>query len=218
MQQTYTILGADGQKYGPVNLDQIKNWIQEGRIGAETSVWRSDQTNWAPASSFSELGGVTQAVAATVVPPPSIPTAPIQSADLLALEKRIKNGAGWFYWIAGLSLINTISALSGSEFGFILGLGMTDVVNVIAREFGSVGKIIAIVMDAVLLGMFGLFGFFAGKRHQWAFIVGMVIYGIDALIFIVASEWLSVGFHGFALFCIFQGLKANSEHKALQRA
>ena len=219
MQPTYTILGADGQKYGPVTLDQIKGWIQEGRIGADTSVWRSDQTAWAPASNFSELGAVPQAVAVATAVPPAIPSTStrIQTAETEALEKRIKNGAGWFYWIAALSLINTISALSGSEFGFIIGLGLTDIVNAIARELGSGGTIVAIVLDAILLGMFGLFGFFAGKRHQWAFLVGMIIYGLDGLIFVVASQWLSVAFHAFAVFSIFQGFKANSEYKALQR-
>src|SRR5207253_1864194 len=41
------------------------------------------------------------------------------------LERQRRNGAQWFYWIAGLSLINAAIALAGQEWRFILGLGVT---------------------------------------------------------------------------------------------
>ena len=35
--------------------------------------------------------------------------------EMLNLANRVHSGANWFYWIAGLSLINSVILLSGSE-------------------------------------------------------------------------------------------------------
>lgn len=51
----YKIIGGDGREYGPVPLDELKNWIREGRIGRETLVCRTDVGVWLAASKFSEL-------------------------------------------------------------------------------------------------------------------------------------------------------------------
>ena len=34
----YTVMGEDGQDYGPVTADQIYDWIGEGRLGKKTSL------------------------------------------------------------------------------------------------------------------------------------------------------------------------------------
>ena len=41
------------------------------------------------------------------------------------LEKRFRTGANGFYWIAGLSVINSILWLRGSQTTFLMGLGIT---------------------------------------------------------------------------------------------
>src|SRR5256885_15512759 len=46
-----------------------------------------------------------------------------------ALESQRRNGAQWFYWVAALSLINCVVALTGAQWRFILGLGVTQVVQ-----------------------------------------------------------------------------------------
>jgi hypothetical protein len=42
----------------------------------------------------------------------------------------------------------------------------------------------------------------------WAFIVGMVLYGLDALLTVLATYWLGVAFHAWVLFSLFVGLTA----------
>ena len=42
----------------------------------------------------------------------------------------ILNAARWFWWIAGLSLVNTVLFYSGSNTSFIVGLGLTTVAAV----------------------------------------------------------------------------------------
>lgn len=152
-------------------------------------------------------------------------TAPTQDTVLagqiqqkMVLQSRMKGGASWFYWIAGLSIINTVIVLSGSNWHFLAGLGITDVITYVAQKAGNVGTVVALVLNAFALGMFVLFGVFAHKRHTWAFIVGMTIYGLDALIFLLGHDILSIAFHAFALFQIFKGMQAANALTELERS
>ena len=43
---------------------------------------------------------------------------------------------------------------------------------------------------------------------MWAFVVGGVLYAIDALIFVFLGDWLAIGIHAFALFGIVGALRA----------
>ena len=220
MNHTYQVVGADGQVYGPVSLEELRQWAQEGRINETTQLYRSDQTAWQPAAAFPELGlpAATPSAAPAavrVVTPTATPAsaAPIAAAgpspaSLAPVLQQVKSGAGWFYWIAGLSLVNTIASLSGSGWGFIIGLGVTQVFDAIAGAAGGGGKFIAIGLDAVVLGIFVLFGFLAGKCKGWAFLVGMILYALDGLIFLVMADWMATGFHVLALFFMFKGWQA----------
>ena len=34
----YRVIGADGKEYGPVTLEQLKTWVAESRLNAQTKV------------------------------------------------------------------------------------------------------------------------------------------------------------------------------------
>ena len=128
------------------------------------------------------------------------------------LGKQLKDGGSWFYWIAGLSLVNSVLALSGSGMSFILGLGVTQIFDGLAQGMGSgAGLAVAVVLDLLAAAVFVFFGVFANKRHTWSFVVGMALYALDGLIYLIAQEWLGIGFHAFVLFCLFRGFKACRE-------
>jgi hypothetical protein len=128
------------------------------------------------------------------------------------LQRRLLSGANWFYWIAGLSLVNSVAALSGSNWRFIAGLGITQILDAIAREgfsnAGSAVKIIAFIFDLLVACVFVVFGIFAGKKMTWAFAVGMFIYALDAVLFLFGMDILAIAFHAYALYCLFRGLRA----------
>ena len=42
----YTVMGEDGKEYGPVFADQIRAWIQEGRLGAKTPIKAAADKDW----------------------------------------------------------------------------------------------------------------------------------------------------------------------------
>lgn len=128
------------------------------------------------------------------------------------LEARFNGGAGWFTWIAGLSLINTAVFMFGGNMSFIAGLGITQLIDgfaySFAREVGLIPICIAIFLDVLIAAGFYFIGRLSKKRKKAAFITGMVLYGLDALIFLWVSDYMSIAFHGFALWGIFRGLKA----------
>jgi hypothetical protein len=53
----YYIIGGDQQEYGPLSADQIRQWIAEGRLNAQTQVRLADSTQWQPLTAFPELAG-----------------------------------------------------------------------------------------------------------------------------------------------------------------
>jgi hypothetical protein len=58
----YKIIGADQKEYGPVSIDQLRQWLTEGRLNGETLVRAEGQQTWRPLSSLPEFAGL--------VPPP----------------------------------------------------------------------------------------------------------------------------------------------------
>ena len=75
-------------------------------------------------------------------------------AQRLQLEQRVRSGASWFYWIAGLSIINSIIQLSGGNWHFIFGLGITSIVDALAANLGKTGVVLDLVINVFIAGVF----------------------------------------------------------------
>jgi len=80
----YRILGADGREYGPANLDQMREWIGQGRVNAQTRVQAEGSPEWRNASEIPELQAflanpaAARAVTAASSQPPAPATKPRQ--------------------------------------------------------------------------------------------------------------------------------------------
>lgn len=144
-------------------------------------------------------------------------------SELMNMTRRMKNGAGTFYWIAGLSVINSLVSVFGGGMVFVIGLGATMFIDAIAlllaKDVGGsssivlgMGFLFSLVFDIIFVA----FGYFAGKGHRWAFITGMVLYGLDALLMLSFKEWIGFAFHLYFLWGIWQGFQALGKLKALQ--
>jgi hypothetical protein len=68
----YKIIGADGQPYGPVSTEQIRRWIAENRVNAQTKIQLEGAPDWKPISTFPEFADALAARATQ--PAPSPPT------------------------------------------------------------------------------------------------------------------------------------------------
>lgn len=156
-----------------------------------------------------------------VIPLNEVPEEVMQAAQ--ALAKKHMDGSGWFYWIAGLSLINSVVVLSGSDWSFLIGLGATQIVDyfllsvteVIEASSRTIVLAIAFLIDAIIAGTFFLWGLLSRKGHRWAYILGIVLYSLDGLIFLAFQDWPSLGFHIFALYFIINGLTASGQLQQL---
>jgi len=53
---TYKIIGADQKEYGPIDAEQIRQWISEGRLNSQTRACLEGTQEWKPLGSFPEFG------------------------------------------------------------------------------------------------------------------------------------------------------------------
>jgi len=216
MPTSYEIIGADGAGYGPVALNELRNWVKQGRVVGSTQVRRGGEEHWSTASSFPELGVVDR------VGSPALESVS-DTAETEELEKRIKSGGSWFYWIAALTLTNSIIVLAGSDWSFVLGLSITQmidgaVVTFAGKDSSLIFKLIAFLVDLIAVGLFVFLGVQAGRKQTWAFVVGVTLYGLDTLLTLLSLSIVSIGIHGWALFCLAVGLKAAQQWRKTNHA
>ena len=120
----------------------------------------------------------------------------------------MRRGASWFLWIGLLSVVNSILMFTDGGRFFIAGLGVNLVVDTAAKRMQSGGILAdAIINGIVVLAFVGIWTQ-ARKGAKWAFLLGMMLYAADSLIFLAGQDWLAFGFHVFALWRMGSGFKA----------
>ncbi|MEM7245538.1 MAG: hypothetical protein AAF533_09355 [Acidobacteriota bacterium] len=128
----------------------------------------------------------------------------------LELRQRMRNGLSWFYWIAGLSAVNTLAVVFQSQFRFLIGLELTDVIG------SFVGGPVASGLSLGLAGLLALFGWLSLRGHGWAALVGIAIYLVDCGLALLGGlqggfrvdDLISLAFHAWALFGLITGWRA----------
>ena len=143
----------------------------------------------------------------------------VQHAEL---TQSYKSGANWFYWIAGLTIVTSVIAFGGGGIRFLISLGITQIIDGVAEalsaEAGGAVKAIALVLSLLISGVFIVFGLLANKKMLGAYIVGMVLFGLDGLLSLVFQDWIGVIAHGVVLFFLFRGFQAGRELVSLEKA
>jgi hypothetical protein len=159
-----------------------------------------------------------------IVAPSADPQAVLR-LQLQTLEQRGRNGANWFWWVAGLSLVNSVVLLSGGSSYFVIGTGITLMVDAITSgiaqnspDISTMLKLLAFGFDIVVALIAFAFGWFARKGHLLVYALGILLYLLDGLLFVLMEDWMSVGFHVFALFCMWSGFAAFRQFNAQCRA
>ena len=115
-------------------------------------------------------------------------------------DPSVLSSARWFWWIAGLSLVNTILFHSDTKMSFVVGLGLTTLANAVFV------KEIAIAISALTIGFYAFVGFQAQRERLWAFYLGLTVYVFDALLFVKFEDWMPVAFHALVIFYIVRGM------------
>jgi hypothetical protein len=135
---------------------------------------------------------------------------------ILRADMVYRSGSRWFFWIAGLSLFNSIVFRMDGSINFLFGLGVTQIVDGINRVlieegmFENANMVSGLSMTLILLlsGLFVVFGLLTRKKKKWAFFVGTILYVVDGLILVLIQEYISAAFHAYILFSLIRGWKA----------
>jgi hypothetical protein len=137
-------------------------------------------------------------------------SAPLESDPSLpppAAPEGFRHGRNQFYTIAALSVINSLLAQFGAGLHFVVGLGFTELSDAILlqgfKEAGAIAHAAALFFTLFIAGLVCLFAWLTGRGNRVIFIIGIVLYCIDALIYLYFQQWLSVGFHVWILIKLF---------------
>lgn len=140
----------------------------------------------------------------------------IKSIEIEEALSKLKKAANWFYWIAGLSLINSILNLANNDpISFLAGLGITQMVDGIIYGFYGKYHYTAVLVNLVIAGGFAFFGWKANQANKTALIIGLNLYALDAALFLIYGDWKGLIFHGLVFYFIFQGIAQINHYKAL---
>lgn len=153
-----------------------------------------------------------------------------QIASKAKLHRQVIVSSNWMFAIAGLTLLNLILGLLHINLIFNIGLAISQLVEEFAADLSNSGLILTFTVDGILIGAFAVLAFHAQQRKSWAFIGGLVIYGLDTLLLggiillllsknstgqiDMRSGLFSGAFHLIALFQIYSGIDSN---KTLER-
>ena len=146
--------------------------------------------------------------------------ATVTSRDLVRsqLLQRRNNGGGWFYWIAGASILNSVINAAGTQWGLAVGLGITYFIDEIARILSDTVRtpIYAVIIDVAIAGGFVLIGRAARRGRLGWYAVGIGLYALDGLLFVLAEDILGIVVHAIAIFALISGWRATRSLKQLE--
>ena len=125
-----------------------------------------------------------------------------------AAAARVRSGADWFFWIAGMSVVNSVATLFGSTWQFVLGLGVTQIVDAVAAELGGAAQVVALLSGIVPVAFFAVMGYLARRGRRWPFVVGMLAFAVDGVVVLLLQNVISAAFHAYALYRIYGGFRA----------
>jgi hypothetical protein len=164
----YRIIGADGNQYGPISAEQLRQWIAEGRANAQTKILAEGTTEWKPLSEFPEFFGTAAPQPGAPPPTPSVPTMqPLGGYPVSGATDQV-NGPAIGLIITGA--LNIVLAL-GRGVMTMLGIGASTIQSTnnadadkVLAIFSTFGLVFAIV--GVLGGIFILFGAMKMRRLE----------------------------------------------------
>lgn len=152
---TYKIIGADQKEYGPINADQMRQWIREGRVNAQTLAQAEGQTDWRPVIAFPEFADVIAGGPGAATTPSAFAAGGSRDAALAA----VKGPATGLIVTAilgliavGVGFVVNILTLSGVNLGMnsISDPQMQKYFNMAGGGFGIVQDVIGAVIGVLI--------------------------------------------------------------------
>lgn len=127
------------------------------------------------------------------------------------LQRQVGSAAIWLWLFAAAAVVNSVLVYVKAPIGSAFSLFVCDFVFVVGNQLGPVFFALALALDAALVSFFVFLGFQVKRWRSWAFIMGMAVLTVDAVLIYffttLAGLWPFL-IHGLAIYYIFAGSKA----------
>ncbi|MDR3459098.1 MAG: GYF domain-containing protein [Verrucomicrobiae bacterium] len=152
---SYHVIGGDTKEYGPIWAEDIRNWIAEGRLNAQSLAKGEGETAWRTLGSFPEFAEALKTAPPTTATPPPLGSASSQAAE-----------AGWEAEVLARApelRLGECLAAGGScmsaNLGFLAGAvllvgGMNLVLALGALYIPLLGALAMLALNSVIMGGF----------------------------------------------------------------
>jgi hypothetical protein len=109
----YKIQGADQKEYGPASVEQVRQWIAEGRLAANSQVQAEGSGEWKPLAGFPEFAAALAAktVTGSTSGGPSLTPPPLSSSGGRATGLAVTSLVLGVLSVAGCTILTGIPAI-----------------------------------------------------------------------------------------------------------
>lgn len=141
---TYKIIGGDQKQYGPISAEELRQWIAEGRLSAQSLALAEGGADWKPLATFAEFAYALQSQSAVRPPIAPTPTSAAETTEqILAREPQLRIGeclgAGFNFF-------------RGNP-GFVVGaVALAWLLNAVMMFLPFIGGILHWLLSGVLMG------------------------------------------------------------------
>ena len=121
----------------------------------------------------------------------------------------VLHAADWFFWLAILSMINSLVVFYYQTPNTPVALGITQWIDGTSGAFNAAMSTGELLTNILIAGVLAAFGLMARRGSDIAFVVGIFLYVVDSLLIIGLKDFFGFGVHLIALFFIVKGLLAS---------
>ena len=186
----YKIIGTDDKEYGPVTLEQLRQWLTEGRINVQTRVQMDGAVDW------KSLGELPDFASTNI---PLLVNAPVNSealaAQILARDYTIQIGScvgrGW--------------ALVKANFWLLVGASFVGLLITAGCGIPYFGPVISLIVGGPMMG--GLYALLLKRMRGQSATFGDAFVGFSLFLPLMLAHIVSglLGCVGFIL-CLIPGI------------
>jgi hypothetical protein len=113
--------------------------------------------------------------------------------------------ANYFFLAAGLAALGT--GLLPVRVGIFVSIGVVDLLGFYGQPLGRLYPFAMYALAAMWLVVLLGLGFAGRNDQRWAFLAGIVLYGVDMIALMLMFSLWAFGIHAFFIFKWYQGLK-----------
>jgi hypothetical protein len=144
----FKIIGADNKEYGPVSLDQLKQWIAEGRLNAQSKVLPEGSLDWKTVAEVPDLATALPASPTIAIGSPG------NSFAVDDVSKKVATPAICLMVVAGLAIllaiVNAVMIAAGVNMFPQTSNGPTPPEMI--QKFQKIGGVVGIIIALAVYG------------------------------------------------------------------